>query len=672
MEKKQSKINIKALIVIAGVIIIPLLYSFFYLGAFWDPYSRLETLPTAVVNLDEGASINGEERNLGEEFCKQLKENNSLKFVFTSEKDSSEGTKNGDYYAEIIIPEDFSENIASAETVNKQQAVITYSPNEQTNYLAAQILNRAVLEMEEKLVQNVDSEIVAQLAEKLQSVPQQMSGLQDGLNQLYQGSSELASGTESLKEGTGKFNSNFSQFSAGAASAASGSQQLNEGITQLNEAVSQLSSGADLINSSASGLDTLSDSVSALAQGAETFNESLKTYTGGVNSLIRVVSDTSAALGNYVKINPAIMQDQNFAAIMSKLADPENTQQIQILSEAGTKLQSASDTITQSTALLSSKSLSLVQLKQALADLSSGLVQAKEGSGQLLTGSQTLAEGTSTLRDAARQFSSASQEISDGALALDDGADMLLSGIETAKEGVDSSVSEANDEVKSLEGLSEYASSPVKIEQKNVVSVENYGTAFAPYFMSLSLWVGALIIFFTLYLDPDGKFKVLSRNSDKKIVRSFVYLLIGVTVALLLGIVLKIGLGLEVQNMTLYFWACILVSLVSIAIVQFLLVHLKDIGKFCAIVLLILQLTSCGGTFPMETVPKFFNVLYPYMPMTYAVDLFKQAINVKDTHRVFIDTGVLAGILIGFMILTVLLSVIKIGKRKKVLKVQEV
>ena len=184
----------------------------------------------------------------------------------------------------------------------------------------------------------------------------------------------------------------------------------------------------------------------------------------------------------------------------------------------------------------------------------------------------------------------------------------------------------------------------------------NYGTAFAPYFLSLSLWVGALIIFFGIYLDADEKFQLLSRRSDKRIIRSFSYLVIGLMQAVLLALVLQFGLGLQINHPLAFYLACCLVSMVFIAIVQFLIVFLKDIGKFLAIALLILQLTSCGGTFPMETVPKFFNLLYPFMPMTYSVGLFKDTISGTGAMGLDKNSLVLMGILVVIMLFTVLFT----------------
>ena len=112
-EKKKTPWIMKAAIII-GVLVIPLLYSYFYLGAFWDPYARLDDVPVAVVNLDSGAVINGEERNLGQEICDNLEKDGTLKFVFTDNADAEQGVLENDYYASITIPKDFSSNASTA------------------------------------------------------------------------------------------------------------------------------------------------------------------------------------------------------------------------------------------------------------------------------------------------------------------------------------------------------------------------------------------------------------------------------------------------------------------------------------------------------------------------------------------------------------------------------
>ncbi len=659
---KSNKKTIKRIAIVIGVIILPLLYSFFYLDAFWDPYSRLESLPVAIVNTDMGATINGSDRNVGDELCDTLLDDGSLGFTITDQEDALEGTKDGTYYAMILIPEDFSSDIASASSTDKQTATITYSPNQKTNYLASQILNKAVLEIEVSMRESIVQELVSTLTSQLSEIPDQMTELQDGIGQLSDGSSQLSEGAEDLSDGTEEFNTKLSEYATGISSLQTGSYTLVDGIDSLNSGITTLLAGSEQLTASTENLDLLTSGAASLAESAEIFNQSIQSYTSGVSSLIETVNTTSTFLTSYVTANPSLMADTTFATFISSMSSDENTENLTTLTSATAQLQAASEQISAATSQLATGTENLPELQAALIALQDGLSSAKEGSTQLLSGSQTLSSGLDQVVDATSQLEDASTTIANGASDLADGASELNDGISTAQSSVSDSISESNDSLDALEGLDEYAATPITIEEEDIVAVENYGTAFAPYFLSLSLWVGGLMIFVGIFYDPDNKFKILSRESDNKIARSFIYLLIGLGQAVALGVILIFALGLEVANLPLYFLSCCLVSIVFISIIQFLMIHLKDIGKFLSMVLLILQLTSCGGTFPMETVPDFFNALYKYMPMTYSVGLFKQSISGIRTDDLILNISVLAGILIVFMALTIIASILKSKK----------
>ncbi len=741
MKNKLTRKTIIRIVVIAAVIVLPLLYSYFYLGAFWDPYSRLDSLPVAVVNMDAGAVINGEDRNVGKEMCEELSGAADLKFVFTDEAAARKGTEGDDYYAMLLIPEDFSVDIASASSPDKHTASITFSANEKRNYLASQILSRAVLEVEESVRDKVNSEIVEKLANTIQEVPDQMITLQDGLAQLKEGSNQLSTGTNDLAEGTRTFSDSFKEYQIGITQIKEGSGQLTAGTKDLAEGtltfsdkmveyqkgVNSLTEGAGTLSTGASSLDSgitklldgakqltsstedigqLTTGAQSLASGAKELNTGITQYTAGVDSLITSVNSTSTFLAQYVtKVNPGIMKDPVFAAFIQKLSDPANEQSIAALQAASSQLKTASAQIAAGTEQLSQGSLTLPQLKEAIASLSTGLIQAKEGSAKLAEGAKALSDGIGSVNAASAQLSAAASDIADGATAVnngavklgsgvgtvsdataqlsnataaiaagataaDDGASKLNEGIQTAKSGVDTAITDTNDQLDALDGIAEFAEAPVTIETKAITAVPNYGTAFAPYFMSLSLWVGALIMFVGIYLDTEGKFKILTAASEHKLARSFIYLLIGFAQAIALAWILQNTLGLKVANPIMYYASCCLVSMVFISIVQFLMVHLKDLGKFLSLLFLILQLTSCGGTFPMETVPKFFNVLYPYMPMTYSVGLFKETISGSMGSAAVKNILVLASILVCFMALTIVFSGIKAKRTSRLAHIE--
>ena len=604
MKKKFTKKTGMCVAVIIGAIIIPLLYSYFYLGAFWDPYSKLDNIPVAVVNNDAGYTINGEERNIGDEITDKLKADGTFDFVFTDEADAKDGTAGNKYYAMIVIPNNFSQDIASATTTDKQSAVIKYSANQKRNYLASQILNTAIIKIEASTRESVNEEIVAELADQLNSVPDQLTKMQDGINQISSGSTQLNSGTIF-------FSTSFTKFKTGLIQAKAGSTSLNTGIKTLN-------SGA-----------------TALASGTLTFDTNLNQFTGGVSQLISNTVGTKNYLTNYLATHSSISTDYpELAGFITSLSSASNTTSLATLQASIAPINSGS-----------------LGIKIAASNLSAG-------AGQLVTGSNSLDSGITELNSGATQ-------LDQGAKDLASGSEELNNGIGELKTSVDTSITDANNQLTALDGLAEYTKTSVVVDEDNVVDVPNYGTAFAPYFLSLSLWVGGIIIYMGIYFDPDNRFKVLSRNSQKRSVRSFAYLLIGLAQAFILGLILIFALDLKVDNLPLFFLSSCLVSVVFVSIIQFFMVVFKDLGKFLTMLLLILQLTSCGGTFPIETLPVMFRVMYAFMPMTYSVGLFKESISGVVVGNTLYNAGILFGMLVVFMTLTIVCSRRNLKKEMK-------
>ena len=294
--KSKNKWIAKAVVII-GVIIIPLLYSFFYLEAFWDPYARLDDVPVAVVNLDKGANINGKNRNIGQEICDNLKEDGSLDFRFVSDKNAKDGVLNQDYYASITIPADFSSNVSTiTEDTEKLHSQIVYSANQKKNYLAAQILENAMPTIKETVNSSIDKEIITTLSDKLNSVPDQMGELQDGLQQLSDGSKTLANGTSDLDKGATTLKDGSKTLSGGATQVADGSKTLNNGISTLKTGTAQLKSAVPTL---ASGVGALNTGAKKLSLGADSLSAGLTTYTNGVATAANGAGTLSTGLTTY-------------------------------------------------------------------------------------------------------------------------------------------------------------------------------------------------------------------------------------------------------------------------------------------------------------------------------------------------------------------------------------
>ena len=702
MEISSRRKSIMKITVVIGALIIPLLYSFFYLGAFWDPYSQLKSVPVAIVNEDAGATISGDARNIGDELCNKLKEDGTLKFVFTNEEKAKKGVNGDKYYAMLTIPKDFSKNVASASSTDKKTAILEYAVNEKRNYIASQILNSAVAKIEKEVRSSIDGEITLTLANKLKEVPRSLQTLSNGFDDMYDGSQKLVTGSTTLDKGASDLNSganklNFggkvidngvsslktgtSKLSKGSSDLDGGISDLLDGVKKINGQVPALKSGVSDLNVGMNGDGTtpgLKASVSNYTSSVETASNGLNSYTVGLKSyttaltnlynsttdpttkatLDAILNGASGKQGLINIVNGTGTSNPGIAGINSGLKD--------IVSN-NTAINNGAGAIATGISTLNGK---VPALQKGLNQLQSGVETAKAGSLQVASGASTLNSGASTLKSGTTNLVNGTDTLAKGTETLKSGTDSLVSGMNTlnsgikaGKDGVNTSIKDTNEQLKAVDGINTYAENPVKVNKDAVDYVPNYGTAFAPYFLSLSLWVGGLIIFFGIYLDVDKRYKYLCRDSANVVIRSFAYLILGVAQALILAFVIKSVLGLEIEHMTQYVLSCVLVSVVFISIIQFCLVHLKDFGKFLALLLLILQLTSCGGTFPMETVPKFFEILYPYMPMTYSVGLFKEAISGATGSNMIKNVTVLIVIMIVAMIATILMSVMKKGAR---------
>lgn len=252
----------------------------------------------------------------------------------------------------------------------------------------------------------------------------------------------------------------------------------------------------------------------------------------------------------------------------------------------------------------------------------------------LTDGVNKLYDGTNKLNDGMTKLADGSKELND---KLTEGSDKLNKNL-----------------VNDSDTMSTFISEPLKMDEKPMFPVKNYGTGFAPYFIPLSLWIGALMMFFVITEKVDEDIKASSASIVLGKYLSYSY--IGIIQAVLASAVV-IALGLRPANVPLYFLFNIFMSFVFIAIIQCLVFLLGMAGRLLSIILLIFQLTSCAGTFPLEVVPPLFKVLNPFMPFTYCVSALREVISGMNGHAVFMkDVSVLAAFMIVFLAISVLMK----------------
>ena len=497
----------------------------------------------------------------------------------------------------------------SASTTNKKHATITYSPNQKSNYLASQIINNVVNVVEKNLDNKVNSEIVGTLSDTVKEVPDKLETISDGFDKLNNGTEKLKEGSNTLTSGTESLKQNYAKF--------------NEGVKSLQSGTNTLASGAKEFNQLTSGLSTMQTGVTDLKNGSDAFTTGLKNYVTGVNSALSktnnlaniVVSTTCARIE--AGDSTITEYDKNACLIakgmLSNNANYGGTNAINYLTASGNTLNSNNqEKINAGITELNNKVLSLSTVNEKITKL-------QNGANSLLDGANTLY--------------SSSEEIMSGINALNDGANTLNSGIVTLNNSVVSAKNELNQniettkkEVEKVNGLKEYSNEPVKVDTEAVNEVSSYGTAFSPFFISIALWVGCLMLYIVLYFDKEERFKKLSINNPNLLQRTLCYHGLATLAGIILGVLLQTLLDFEITNVFLYYVSIVLIANTFIAIIELLIVNFKDIGKFIALILLVLQLAAAGGTFPIETVTKGFRWLHPILPMTYTIDLLRESL----------------------------------------------
>jgi putative membrane protein len=678
---KAVFLNKKIAIPVFAVLFIPVLYTGMFLWAFWDPYDKMEDLPVAVVNLDEGYEYNGDNLDVGDEFVKKLKENPQFKWKFVSENEAKQGLEDNEYYMMIEIPENFSEKATSLSGKKNEKPELIYTPNAGFNFLAAQIGGTAVDKMKESLSNELTktyAEVmfgqVEQLAGGLDQAADGSNKITDGLEKASSGSGELAVGmtekTPQIKElesGAALFISKMKEFDSGIdqllaahKKLAAGTGELNTGAQSLKSGLSQATAGSEKIKDGSlalkGGAEKLSAGAGSLASSVNEWNAGAQKAAAGskqveqlINNLIQNQGNMSdeeitASLKQIAAISGGVNNGMDgLTAASGKIAGGANE-----VSAGAKKLSDSQTAVTQGAEQLHAGQLKLAdgvdQLASVQAKVNAGtqtfqskLGEAASGSQQLLAASGKLADGTATVSSGWQEVTGHVNEIHNGEQKLLEGSGQLSSKL-----------GEAADKTGELDPDSEMferIANPVSVKTKSFSDVPNYGTGFAPYFLSLGLFVGALLMSIVFPLrDKAGE----PRSGFGWFASKFTFLAaVGVVQALIADAVLLYGLNIEVSNLPAFIGLSIITSLTFLALVQLLVTVLGDPGRFVAIIILILQLTTSAGTFPLELIPDGLQIFNEWLPMTYSVSGFKAVISSGDMNSYVFNVWVL----IGFMVL---------------------
>src|SRR5699024_8529059 len=276
----------KLLVAIAAVIFVPILYAGMFLWAFWDPYEHLVDIPVAVVNEDEAYNFEGERLAIGDELIENLKDNREFDFQFVDKSKGYQGLHDQDYYILIEIPEDFSKNAATVLDDTPQQLDLIYKPNESFNFLAAQMGETAMLQIEQALEEEITSTYAETIFDK---VADGLADASEATDELNDGANELKDGSKTLEDNLITFSGKTVELEDGVNTAYDGSADLADGANALSSGINELYDNSNKLKSASedlqNGTNQLSSGITEANNGLGKMQDNIPQLINGTNQV---------------------------------------------------------------------------------------------------------------------------------------------------------------------------------------------------------------------------------------------------------------------------------------------------------------------------------------------------------------------------------------------------
>lgn len=718
---------------IIALTLIPLLYGALYLWSFWDPYSRLDKIPVALVNADQGATADGKHIDAGSELAKSVRDSDTFDWQEVSPEKAAKGVEDGTYYLSLTVPKNFSQRIASSSGDSPQTGALQVRTNDANSYIVGSISKTVFSEIRAKASakssrQFLDKIFVSfsDLHDQTEKAADGAGKLDDGLGDAKEGAGKLADGLGTAKDSTGKLSGGLDKLGQGSGKVSDGADTLHDkagelsegagkvhsGVTQAQQKARELSTGAGKV---AAGTQKLADAVHGMADKDLPF---IKKHSEEIAHDAQVVADITQFLDGLLgdvtdHVNKAMSQARRAADSASAkyretcgVTDVADAQCTWLKQNADQTAKSAGEADEAHTSL---GQLDVNSLRTKLRDVHQGATmvadqlpavaknadaeiakidQLNAGAQQVAQGADKFVTGLSPLVDGSGKIADGGGKLADGAGDLADGAGQVHNGIGDAKNGTDQlsdGLGQLKEGAVSLNGglyklkdgsnqladglhsgvakipdydknerdtRTDVMSDPVALASQAMHKAPNYGTGLAPYFIPLSLWVGAMVAY--MLFQPLSKRALAAGAPGWRIALGswLPAFAIGVVQVLALMAVLHWGLGLEMARSAATVGFLLLATACFTAIIQLLSAVFGPAGRVLTLVILMLQLTSAGGTYPVQTSPGFFGAIHPFLPMSYVVDGLRRLITGGDLAIVWQGSIVLAVFALGSLALT--------------------
>ncbi len=667
--------NFLALVIALGLCVIPSLYAWFNIYSNWDPYANTGNVAIAVASDDTGYTRNdGSYVNMGDAVIEQLEENDKLGWTFPSTtQEAIDGVYSGEYYAALILEPDFSQSMYDCLANGMEHPRILYYENEKKNAIAVKITDSGTSSLQQSINQEFTEVVVTTLAENLDEIAgndegslfhqtlDQLNTVNDNLlsyNALLTSfmdcNTSLSETVLDMKTVVSKLSSTMNSLNSTARTAKNeakaASDKLKAGVdvasdaantaigvklnkmavavttanNAINIAQNELSKGesptiiADNLNSTATNMATVSSTALDIANDLEQFKgngndaviESVQNRLKAMSASASVAKEAASKAANTskkVETTAGIIADAN-RQIISAGVDQAVAQipalNQEIYGDLSAKVKQAAGSVSSSI----DKTVEALPTGQSV-DVS-GMGDVLDGiSASLLAGNDALAGSQTVLTNATNKLSN------------------IIAQLESVSDGEEyQKLMEIMENEPSLYG--EFLSQPVSVVTEPVYETENYGSAVTPFYTTLALWVGAIILVSLMKVKvvPKGSYKD-AKDYELFFGRYILFFLLGQLQSLICVYGDLNLLGVQCHEPGKLYLIAAVTSFTFTLMIYTLTISFGDIGKAFAVVIMVIQIAGSSGTYPIELLPDIFHAIYRYFPFPYAINAMRETIS---------------------------------------------
>ncbi|MBT1163660.1 YhgE/Pip domain-containing protein [Bifidobacterium felsineum] len=678
--------SVIALIIAIGLMIMPSFYAWFNIYGSWNPYDNTGDMKVAVANADAGyqGDLLPAAVNVGDQVVNALRANDDLRWTFVTEEEAKNGVRSGEYYAAIIIPKNFSSDVFAVFTNESDEtgdagatrhARLVYYANPKKNPIASTVTNQGAAAVQEQ----VNDTLIATVAKTLIGT---MNSILDYLD-TDQSSQSVSTLSASLRQESEDLTSAAALSSSYAELTRSAASMLDTSLTAMEDSKSsmatkttdakalesKLDEAADAIDqanaSMVSALDTLADAFDAVGSNAADTLEKPSTAAGDAAAKLRSISTNTVQpmiteLKDYRNTLDGLKNDANTdaerKALEAAIADVDRsiakfTDYDAKLNDAANAVESGSQSASQAAKEIRDQSADFSQsirdlnksyqhdVMPQMANAAKSARQSGKNAVLLMNDAQSMldsvtvasqANGSSTT-DALDRINGVADKLDEADSALAEQADKL----KQAADSIDAAMASGGvEQVRTLfsqpaDTLAAAMTTPVTLSRKAIFPVQNNGSAMAPFYTLMAIWVG--VMFLGIIMKPNVSEKTVAALHKPKgwqlyLGRGMIFVVMALIQTTILGLGDLLYLRVQTVNPFL-FMLCLWWTAFACSVFIYTLASVfGNIGKALSTALMITQIAGTGGTFPVQMLPSGFREIYPYLPFSHAMTALRETV----------------------------------------------